>query len=96
MNYSTFTESLKSEQVPRLSTWLEALWYDAKGNWDKAHTVIQDLTDDNAAWIHAYLHRKEGDIFNAGYWYRKAAKTMPEISLEQEWEVIVKTLLRHS
>ena len=93
MNYSAFYESLKSDQVPRLSTWLEALWYDAKGNWDKAHTVIQDLTDKNAAWIHAYLHRKEGDTFNANYWYHKAGRTLPDLSLDKEWEMIVKALL---
>jgi hypothetical protein len=93
MNYSAFTASLKNDQVPRLSTWLQALWYDAKGDWEKAHTLIQDLTDNNSSWIHAYLHRKEGDAFNAGYWYRKAGKKMPEDSLEKEWEQIVKELL---
>ncbi len=93
MNYTAFTESLKNDQVPRLSTWLAALWHDAKGDWEKAHSLIQDLSDQNSSWIHAYLHRKEGDAFNAGYWYRKAGKNMPEISLEKEWEMLVKAML---
>ena len=93
MNFEAFKESLNSEQVPRLSTWLEAMWYDAKNDWEKAHSIIQDLPDKNAAWIHAYLHRKEGDSFNAGYWYRKAGRSEPGVSLKTEWEQIVKELI---
>ena len=93
MNFEAFKESLNSEQVPRLSTWLEAMWYDAKNDWEKAHSIIQDLPDKNAAWIHAYLHRKEGDSFNAGYWYRKAGRPGPGVSLKTEWEQIVKELI---
>ena len=93
MNFEAFKESLKNEQVPRLATWLEAMWYDAKNDWEKAHTIIQDLPDKNAYWIHAYLHRKEGDSFNAGYWYRKAGRPVPGVSLETEWEQIVRELL---
>jgi hypothetical protein len=54
--------------------YLNALWYDARGEWDKAHELIQDVQDKNASWIHAYLHRKEGDDPNAGYWYSRAGK----------------------
>ena len=71
-----------------LSVYLTSLWYDAKGNWNKAHELIQDVEDTNAAWIHAFLHRKEGDTSNADYWYRRAGRKRPSISLEEEWESI--------
>jgi hypothetical protein len=75
------------------SVYLKALWYDAKGNWDEAHQIIQDVPDKNASWIHAYLHRKEGDINNADYWYNQAGRKRPNISLNEEWEEIVKAML---
>ena len=94
MNLREFKETLL-ENSPKnnLPEHLKALWYDAKGDWQKAHTLIQDVEDKNAAWIHAYLHRKEGDIFNADYWYRRAGKSRPDISLEKEWEQIAEALL---
>jgi hypothetical protein len=76
-----------------LSVYLKALWFDAKGDWEKAHTLIQDVPDKTAAWIHAYLHRKEGNVWNADYWYTKANRKRPSLSLEQEWEEIVSSLL---
>ena len=81
--------SLHSTIPAGLSVYLESLWYDGKGDWEKSHTLIQDLEDQNAAWIHAYLHRKEGDIGNADYWYSKAGKKRPSVSWQQEWENIV-------
>jgi hypothetical protein len=69
------------------------MWHDAKGDWNKAHSIIQNIEDKKAAWVHAYLHRKEGDIGNADYWYRRAGKTRANGSLENEWEIIVKELL---
>ena len=57
-----------------LSPLLLALWHDAKGDWDGAHRVAQDVDGENAAWVHAYLHRKEGDASNADYWYRRARR----------------------
>jgi hypothetical protein len=57
---------------------LRALWHDLHGDWDTAHTIVQNMTDVNAMWIHAYLHRKEPDIPNAKYWYRNAGKPYPE------------------
>jgi hypothetical protein len=88
-----FTEFKASQKVPEVSLELQSLWHDAQGNWEKAHTLVQDLNSKDAAWVHAYLHRKEGDSSNAGYWYRRAAK--PEVTgvLSQEWETIVKALL---
>lgn len=94
MNFDTFKQSLTASTPPASSTiYLQSLWFDAKGDWDEAHTLIQDLTDKTAAWIHAYLHRREGDVFNANYWYTKAGKRMPGYSLEQEWEELVKAML---
>lgn len=94
MTLETFKESLLNQSIPpSLSKYLQALWYDAKGDWDKAHQIIQDIDDKTAAWIHAYLHRKEGDIGNADYWYRQAGRKRLAVSLEQEWESIVKELI---
>lgn len=74
---------------PQLSTILKSLWYDAKGDWNKAHDLVDQLPGVDAAWVHAYLHRKEGDSWNADYWYSKAKKTKPTISLEAEWDSLV-------
>ena len=94
MNLAAFKESLSGAQPPaNISEYIKALWYDAKGNWDKAHKLIQDINDARASWIHAYLHRKEGDIANADYWYRRADKNRPAVSLNEEWEQIVSALL---
>jgi hypothetical protein len=77
-----------------LSAPLRALWHDARGEWDAAHEVAQNIDDVTGAWIHAYLHRKEGDLGNAGYWYRRAQKPECREPLDVEWEVIVSALLR--
>ena len=95
MQFDEFNKSIASAAPPeKLNTYALSLWYDAKGQWEKAHTIIQDVDDKTAAWIHAYLHRKEGDAGNAGYWYRLAGKKMPGYSLEKEWEEIVTAVLR--
>ena len=94
MDIISFKRSVAADKPPdEASVYLKALWYDAKGQWDMAHTLIQDVEDNNASWIHAYLHRKEGDISNAGYWYRRAGKKMPDVTLEKEWENIVEDLI---
>ena len=94
MTFEQFSQSLSEASPPLdISEHLKALWYDAKGNWEKSHQIIQDIEDSNAAWIHAYLHRKEGDIGNAGYWYRRAGKKKPVVSLEEEWETIAKKII---
>jgi hypothetical protein len=72
---------------------LAALWWAAKGQWDDAHKIVQDEDTKDAAWVHAYLHRVEGDLGNAGYWYRQAGQPVAEDSLEAEWERIVSALL---
>lgn len=94
MNIDQFKQSLSDNTVPvGISVYLQSLWYDGKNEWEEAHTIIQDVEDKTASWIHAYLHRKEGDVWNANYWYNKAGKRMPGYSLQQEWEEIVAALL---
>jgi hypothetical protein len=67
-------------------TLLEALKLDKSGEWERAHELAQQVENADGYWLHAYLHRKEGDIGNAGYWYRRAGKPVAEDSLESEWE----------
>ena len=93
MDLFTFKQSLAANHPPEVPVYAQALWLDAKGDWDKAHQLVQDLTDKNAAWIHAYLHRKEGDIWNADYWYNRAGRKRPELSLSEEWEQIAVAFL---
>jgi hypothetical protein len=94
MDLQNFQQSLKNDIPPaEASVYLQALWYDGKGDWEKSHELIQDLPDKDAAWIHAYLHRKEGDVWNADYWYRKAGRKRPSVALEEEWEQIAEALM---
>jgi hypothetical protein len=72
---------------------LLALWHDARGDWDAAHRVAQDVDTDDGSWVHAYLHRKEGDLSNAAYWYRRAARPLATGALDDEWAAIVTALL---
>ena len=72
---------------------LMALWYAGKGDWEQAHNIAQDIATAEGSWVHAYLHRQEGDIGNARYWYNRAGKKLSELSLEGEWEEIVEALL---
>ena len=76
--------------VPEL---VQALWHDARGDWDRAHEIAQSVDDADGARVHAYLHRKEGDLSNAGYWYSRAGRSRPDASLEQEWAEIAEALL---
>jgi len=94
MNINSFKESFSENKPPQnISVYLKTLWYEGKGEWNKAHELIQDVDDFKASWIHAFLHRKEGDISNADYWYRRAGKKRPAVSLEKEWEEIVVALM---
>ena len=68
----------------------KALYWDKEKNWDQAHELVQDLSTPDAAWIHAYLHRKEGDDWNAAFWYKKAGKDFYKGTLDQEWEALWK------
>ena len=77
-----------------LSGPLLALWWDARGDWAKAHEVAQDVETADGAWVHAYLHRKEGDAGNAAYWYRRAGRAAAKGDLRAEWEAMVGEMLR--
>jgi hypothetical protein len=78
---------------PGFSSALLALWHDGRGDWDRAHETAQSVEDGDGAWVHAYLHRKEGDAANAAYWYRRARRPIATGTLDQEWESIVTALL---
>ena len=89
-----FIATLSNNTAPvGLSVLLQSLWFDGKGDWEKAHELVNEMEDRDACWVHAYLHRKEGDLSNAQYWYRRAGKKMPDHTLQKEWEEIVDTLL---
>ena len=75
---------------------LQALLLDASGDWDSSHRIAQSESSADGSWVHGYLHRKEGDLGNASYWYRSAGRSLPKISLEEEWEYIAMNLLRKS
>ncbi len=81
------------DDIPSL---LQSLLLDAAGDWESAHRIAQSEINREGSWVHAYLHRKEGDLGNASYWYRNADKNIPEISLEEEWEYIAMALLERS
>ena len=83
-----------SAPAPELDAPLAALWWAAKGQWDEAHRIVQDKETADAAWVHAYLHRVEGDLGNAAYWYRRAGKPVCREPLETEWLAILNQLLR--
>ena len=94
MQFEDFRQSINNITPPtNSSVYLLAMWYDAHGDWDTAHQLVNDLEDADACRVHAYLHRKEGDLWNADYWYGKANKIRPQLSLQQEWDSIVKALL---
>jgi len=87
LTLEAFKDTLILDYPPKeLSVHLQALWYDAKGEWNLAHGLIDHLNDANSAHVHAYLHRKEGDLWNAAYWYNRAKQVMPQKSLDEEWE----------
>lgn len=91
MEFNEFKKSLSLEKPPEnIQILAKALWFDGKGNWKKAHEIAQ-MDEGNYVYdrIHAYLHRKEGDIFNAKYWYRRINVDFPNESLEKEWEMLV-------
>ncbi|MCX8490509.1 MAG: hypothetical protein ORN54_05530 [Cyclobacteriaceae bacterium] len=74
---------------------LQALWHDANQDWHSAHQIVQEINTQDASWIHAYLHRKEGDRSNAQYWYRQAGREFPTESLSEEWQTITRHLLEN-
>ena len=97
MDFHAFSSSASLSEPPAsLSLALQALWWDAKGDWEKAHECAQAREDAEGNRVHAYLHRKEGDISNAGYWYRRAGVAPASGTLEAEWEALMKDFLARS
>lgn len=87
VDLNQFIQSIDDNLPPEgIGILARALWFDGKGEWEKSHGIIQDLESRDAARIHAYLHRKEGDLWNADYWYRKANAHRPSCTLREEWE----------
>ncbi len=94
MTLQEFKASLEQETPPTGLTRAQlALWQAGKGDWAGSHATTQEPGDPNVDWVHAYLHREEGDLNNAGYWYRRAGKPASTASLQEEWEAIAKELL---
>jgi hypothetical protein len=94
MTFETFKASLADPAPPGgLAPVVQALWHEAKGDWDQAHRLAQAQDDADGAWVHAYLHRVEGDLANAGYWYRRAGRPASQDPLRDEWATIAKALL---
>ncbi len=86
-------EGSSPDDIPSL---LQALLLDAAGDWQNAHVIAQNEYNRDGSWVHAYLHRKEGDLGNASYWYSNAGKSIPDMSLDEEWEYIAMALLKKS
>lgn len=93
MTFEEFKSSVNDEVPQGNSPALRALWYDARGDWERAHAEVQDASESAAAWVHAYLHRKEGDHGNARYWYGRAGRRYTDVPLDAEWEEITSALL---
>jgi hypothetical protein len=94
MDLAEFQRSQKESTPPAgLSLALQSLWFEAKGDWEKAHELAQKDGGFSGDWVHAYLHRKEGDASNARYWYDRAGKPVYSGPLEEEWAAISETLL---
>jgi hypothetical protein len=95
MTLDEFTQLMeKQETCPEsLPKALQAVWYAKKGDWDKAHQIVQNASDVDSAWVHAYLHRQEGDLSNARYWYKRSGRSESNAELSQEWEHLATDLL---
>jgi hypothetical protein len=93
MTLDEFRAATKAAAPPAVSPLLRALWHDARGEWEAAHQLAQDVDDAHGAWVHAYLHRKEGDAGNASYWYGRAQQPVASDPLGAEWDRIAAHLL---
>jgi hypothetical protein len=89
MTFDDFYQTLSDKKPPQVNDYLLALWHDANGDWEQSHNIIQDIETKEAAHIHAYLHRKEGDVWNADYWYARAGLKRPTVSLDEELKNLV-------
>jgi hypothetical protein len=97
MNLAEFKILLAEDTPPaELPVTLAALWWDAKGDWARAHGLVDDLETPDGMAVHAYLHRKEGEEWNADYWYAKAGRRYRRPTLEAEWEALAEGMLAGS
>ena len=97
MNLAEFQSALQSSEPPLgMSAPLQALWWDARGDWSRAHSLVDELETPDGMAVHAYLHRKEGQQWNADYWYRLAGRTYYREQLADEWAALVEGLLAKS
>ena len=96
MTFDEFTHSIAQNDTPHpaFSETLTSLWWDRKGDWNRAHSIAQDIPTAQGSAVHAYLHREEGVLWNADYWYRRAGRPRPDISLAAEWEALVREMLK--
>ncbi len=95
MNFDDFIKSVDDEKPsPEISETLTSLWWDKKGDWDTAHAIAQDIPTEQGSAVHAYLHREEGVLWNADYWYSRAGRVRPEVPLAEEWQSLVKEMLK--
>jgi len=96
MKIAQFQSSIENDLPPtELSVPLQALWWDAKGDWSRAHGLVDELETPDGMAVHAYLHRKEGEQWNADYWYRLAGRAYHRVDLKEEWTALVEGLLSH-
>lgn len=94
MDFAAFRKSLAEAAPPTgLSAAAQGLWWQGKGDWQEAHRAAQQQADAEGAWVHAHLHRVEGDLSNARFWYARAGRPASTAPFEEEWEEIAKTLL---
>ncbi len=93
MNFDKFLKNIDDDRPsPGLSETLTSLWWDKKGDWDRAHSIAQEIPTEQGSAVHAYLHREEGVLWNADYWYSRAGRKRPSISLEEEWKQLVEEM----
>ena len=94
MIFDEFIKTVDDEKPsPEFSETLTSLWWDKKGDWDTAHSIAQDIPTEQGSAVHAFLHRKEGVLWNADYWYSRAGRVRPDIPLEAEWKLLVEEML---
>jgi hypothetical protein len=94
MTLEEYIKSIEADRPPSgISETLRSLWWDKKGDWDRAHSIAQDIPSVQGSAVHAYLHREEGVLWNADYWYTRAGKTRPDVALDIEWQQLVDEML---
>ena len=94
MTFEDFINTIENREPSlELSETLTSLWWDKKGDWDLAHSIAQEIPTVQGSAVHAYLHREEGVLWNADYWYSRAGRVRPDVPLEEEWESLVKEML---